>query len=193
MYLTTHVLLGVAVFGRQGDRNRTAAAVSGSLLPDMGSFAIVLKARLVDGYSSTEIYRDLYYSDVWQAFLAPWHSFFLWAGVLAVGILGRWPAVLCLAASALLASLTDLPLHSERTQIHSWPLSDWRFESPVSYWHPEHYGQIVQPIEFALAVGLTFFVFERHRSNLTIISLVALWLVYVAQFASYAMLFADPV
>ncbi len=188
MYLTTHVLTGAALFGRRSDKARTAAAAFGSLVPDIGSFAIVLKGRLVDGHSAIEIYRDLYYSAAWQAFLAPWHSVFIWGALLAVGVTGAWPLATIFGGAALLASATDLPLHSERTHSHFWPLTDWRFESPVSYWHPEHYGLFVQPVELALAVFLTVLLYRRYESRAAVVLLGIGWIVYAAQFMSYAML-----
>lgn len=188
MYLTTHVLLGTALFGRRSDKARTAAAAFGSLVPDIGSFAIVLKGRLVDGHSSIEIYRDLYDSAAWQAFLAPWHSLFIWVALLAVGVTGGWPLAVIFGGAALFAAATDLPLHSERTHSHFWPFTDWRFESPVSYWHPEHFGLIVQPVELALGIVLTVLLYRRHQSRVAVVLLGTGWIVYAAQFLSYAML-----
>lgn len=41
--------------------------------------------------------------------------------------------------------LTDLLTHAHDGWPPLWPLSGWRWQSPVSYWDPEYYGQ-----EFAL-------------------------------------------
>ena len=47
----------------------------------------------------------------------------------------------------------DLFLHHDDGHRHFYPLSQWRYSSPVSYWDPNHYGKIVAPLE-ALAVVL---------------------------------------
>lgn len=188
MNVATHILMGMAVFGHRDAATRMGAAGCGGMLPDLPSIGMVLSARWIDGHSPTEIYRDLYFSDAWQTVLAPWHSFFLWAGVLTVGLVGRWPLIQVLAASALLHLVCDFPLHGDDAHGQFWALSDWRLQSPISYWHPAHYEQIVQPIEFALVIGFTIFLFRRYTSRLMLAVLTALWLAYAAQLAAYAMI-----
>ena len=62
--------------------------------------------------------------------------------------------VLAALASMTLHCLADLALHREDAHGHLFPLSDWRFTSPVSYWDPAHYGLIFAACELVLvAVG----------------------------------------
>jgi membrane-bound metal-dependent hydrolase YbcI (DUF457 family) len=188
MNVATHILVGMAIFGGQGSVTRMAAAGLGGMLPDVPSIGMVLWALWIDGYSPIEIYRGLYFSEAWQTVLAPWHSFFLWAGVLAVGLLGRSSLIQSLAASALLHLLCDFPLHGDDAHRQFWPLSEWRFRSPISYWHPAHYGQVLQPIEFALVMGLAIWLFRRSASRRMLVVLAALWLANVVQIASYVII-----
>jgi membrane-bound metal-dependent hydrolase YbcI (DUF457 family) len=188
MNTATHMLLGMAVFGRRAATLRTGAAALGALLPDVPSIGMVLWARWIDGSSAIEIYRDLYFSEAWQAVLAPWHSFFLWGGVLTLGLVGRWSLVQVLAGSALLHLACDFPLHGHDAHRQFWPLSDWRFRSPVSYWNPAHYGQIVQPLELLLALGLAIVLLRRDPSRPTLVAVATLGLAYAAQFVSYGMI-----
>jgi len=62
-----------------------------------------------------------------------------------------------LLASASLHMLCDLPVHHDDGHRHFLPISNWRFESPVSYWDPEHFGLVFAALEliFALA-GLVY-------------------------------------
>jgi len=48
-----------------------------------------------------------------------------------------------------------LPVHHDDGHRHFFPLSDWRFESPVSYWDPAHYGHIFLWIELLLVAAGT--------------------------------------
>jgi hypothetical protein len=188
MNAPVHMLVGMAVFGRRGARMRTSVAALGAVLPDLPAIGTVLWARWIDGRTPTEIYRNLYFSDPWQAFFAPWHSFFVWTGVLMVGLIGRWTLIQVLAAAALLHLVCDFPIHADDAHRHLWPLSDWRFRSPISYWNPAHHGDIVQPVELALAFGLIIFLFLRHRSRPMLVVLATLVLAYAAQLASFAMI-----
>ena len=46
-------------------------------------------------------------------------------------------AVLIALFSAALVHLTlDFPLHNDDARAHFWPLTNWKFTSPVSYWDP---------------------------------------------------------
>lgn len=48
--------------------------------------------------------------------------------------------------------LTDLLVHREDAHAHFFPVSSWRFISPVSCWDPRHYGWVVGPLEVLLIV-----------------------------------------
>ena len=48
--------------------------------------------------------------------------------------------------------LTDLHGHREDAHGHVFPLTSWRFESPVSYWDPEYYGLIMTGAEVVVVV-----------------------------------------
>jgi hypothetical protein len=178
----------MAVFGRRHGAARTAAAAIGAFLPDAPAIGMVLWANLIVGYGAVEIHRDLYFSEPWQAVFAPWHSFFVWAAVLGIGLLGRWRLVQVCAVSALLHLLCDLPLHAEDAHRHLWPVSDWRFQSPLSYWNPAHFGDVVQPIEVAFVVALAGYLLLRHRSRAMLAALAVLLIAFAVQLGSFAMI-----
>ncbi|MEQ9571409.1 MAG: hypothetical protein RLN95_04890, partial [Nitratireductor sp.] len=68
------------------------------------------------------------------------------------------------SASALLHSLIDFLTHRADAHMHLWPLSDWRFRSPVSYWDPDYYGNWFGLFEAALGVALIVVLFRRYRA-----------------------------
>jgi membrane-bound metal-dependent hydrolase YbcI (DUF457 family) len=63
------------------------------------------------------------------------------------------PAWLC--ASVLLHALGDAFLHREDGHRHLWPISTWRFESPVSYWDPAHHGSLGAGFEVGVVLAST--------------------------------------
>jgi hypothetical protein len=175
------MLLGAAVFGRGPGRGRAAlAAAAGGLTPDLAAFALVLwaAARGMDGQT---IFREAYFSAPWQAVMAPFHSAPLWLALLVLSwSLGR-PSATAFAGSALLHQAFDLPLHADDPHRHLWPLSDWRFHSPVSYWDPRHSGAWIQPLEIALGLGLVLVLWRRWPGRWSRVALALTGVLYVAQ------------
>jgi hypothetical protein len=46
----------------------------------------------------------------------------------------------------------DFLLHHDDGRAHFWPVTNWIFQSPVSYWDGRHYGNIVGPLEIAMSL-----------------------------------------
>ena len=44
-----------------------------------------------------------------------------------------------------------------------WPLSSWRFVSPVSYYDPAHFGRVFMIVEIALAIGCAAWIVATVR------------------------------
>lgn len=109
--------------------------------------------------------------------------------VLNLAVLGRrgaeWPRVRIVAASMLLHVAVDLPLHGEDAHRHFYPLSDWRFVSPVSYWDPARYGRIVAPFELLLVAILSALIYRRVRTPAGRVALILANLLYLAGFAGF--------
>ena len=77
----------------------------------------------------------------------------------------RWSAFLfALFLSLLLHTLGDLPLHHDDGHRHFFPFLDWRFESPVSYWDPAHYGLWFSLVE-ATAVAVAATLLYRYHAS----------------------------
>ena len=130
-------------------------------------------ATLGTDMTSRQIWDEAYYWPFWQDIFDFWNSIPL--ALLGVGLglwlrkrrpqLGTLLAVCC--ASIILHCLVDLPTHAEDAHRHFWPLSNYRFESPISYWDPEKGGQFFALFELALALVLSVYVFRWLRSRLT--------------------------
>src|SRR5690242_19641069 len=158
------MLIGLAALGRPGDTRRSLAAVGGALLPDLPAILLVVWALHVEGRSPGEVFGLLYWSPSWQAIFAPTHAFPVWGLALAAALALRSPLLVAFTASGLIHLACDFPVHLTDAHRQFWPLTDWRFHSPVSYWDPAHYGNIVAPLEGMLAVSLTVFLLIRFKS-----------------------------
>lgn len=163
MNTPAHLFVGTGFFA-QSDRERSyAAALLGALAPDVSLYAMVIVSIWVMGVPAETVFREYYYSDAWQAVFAVDNSFILWSGLLVVALWRDWPLTAVFAAAGLAHIALDFPLHTHDARPHFWPLSDWVFESPVSYWDSAAHAGIVGPMEFGLSFGCVLLFWRRFR------------------------------
>ncbi len=161
MNTPAHLIFGAFAFSRPDSAKITVAAIVGALIPDFSLYFLVAWSRFVQGISFDAIFDTLYFSPKWQQIFAIDNSFFVWILVLTIGILLKKPWVWALAGAAILHLILDFPLHHDDARMHFWPLTTWVFESPVSYWDGNHYGNIVGPIEIGAALVCTTILLRR--------------------------------
>lgn len=187
MNTPAHLIIGAAVFARPGDKAASSAALAGAIIPDLSLYVMAANELLIRNTDPGIVFGQMYFSDEWQRIFAIDNSVFLWAAVLVMGLalqgnraadLGNaamspasrmksfpvranWVAVL--GGAALLHLALDFPFHHDDGRAHFWPLSNWIFESPLSYWDPAHFGQIVGPLEGFLCLWLCVLLWRRFR------------------------------
>ncbi|QUJ75276.1 cobalamin biosynthesis protein CobQ [Sulfitobacter albidus] len=151
MNTPAHLLLGAAAFGKRGQRRTFWAAMAGGLAPDLSLYLLAGGALFLFGIPPRVVFDELYFSDTWQAIFAVDNSVFVWGALLALALWRRSDWGLAFAAAGLLHLALDFPLHHDDGRPHFWPVSDWVFESPLSYWDRAHGAGWIAPIEAALA------------------------------------------
>lgn len=62
-------------------------------------------------------------------------------------------------AGCALHTFLDIPLHHDDGPRIFYPFSDYIFRSPISYWDPNHFGNIVMIIELILAAIILIYIF----------------------------------
>lgn len=182
-------MLSVAALTRRGEGDQptnVAPAVIGALLPDAPMFVFYAVEKLVLGSSEREIWSTRYFSSGWQDFFDLFNS----VPIVAIGLIVAWKtnhrAWFVLFLSMLLHIACDLPLHHDDGHRHFWPLSDWRFESPVSYWDANHFGRPAAIAELVLFVACYVWSMAKHRalkirSGITMLVLIHLGLIGLAR------------
>ncbi len=163
MNTPAHLIVGAAAFGKPGHRAITLAALLGALLPDVSLYLMAGVSLFVLQIPPRRVFDELYFSDAWQQVFAVDNSFFLWGAVLVFALWRRLPLLIALTASGLLHLGFDFLLHNQDARMHLWPVSDWKFRSPVSYWQPQYYGAVVAPVERAVSAILGIYLLVRHR------------------------------
>ncbi len=190
MNTPAHLIFGAAAFAKPDRPFVTAAAIAGGLLPDLSLYLLVGWAMLVQGIDARTIFGDLYFSPAWQGIFAVDNSIPLWGAGLALALWLRAPVLLAFAGSGLLHLVFDFALHHDDARRHFWPLSDWVFQSPVSYWDGSHYGNIVGPLEIAACLVLCVALWRRFRSLAARGLIVAAAVAEAAPGLMFAMMFA---
>jgi membrane-bound metal-dependent hydrolase YbcI (DUF457 family) len=182
MNTQTHIIMGAALFGKPMPKLAIAGALGG-IIPDLPMYVIIIGLRGA-GYPLSEIFGKIYWEHWWQVSNAIGHSFLLWGAILAVSLMAKtqsWSGFgVALSGSALLHSFIDFLCHREDAHMHFWPISEWRFRSPVSYWDSNYYGHQFGLFEAALGLALALVLWQRY-SRLSIRVMLAICMVaYVA-------------
>lgn len=164
MNTPAHLIFGAAAFGKPAHRWTIAAALAGGLMPDLSLYLLVGWHLLILGTAPQVVFGELYYSDAWQSVFAADNSLILWGIVFALALWRGWRPLMAFTGAALLHIALDFPLHAGDGRAHFWPLSDWIFDSPVSYWDRSHHAGWVGPIELALCALFVAILWRRIPS-----------------------------
>ncbi len=167
MNTPAHAVFNLALLGQKKQPQWNPLIIWGAVIPDISMFGFYLWMRLVADVPASQIWRVEYFKPQWQLLFDIFHSIPL--ALLGVGLMlyFKSPGVALLFSSIALHALEDLPLHHDDAHRHFLPLSNFRWESPFSYWDPAHYGNILEPLELALMVIASVYVFRRVRSRQT--------------------------
>jgi len=196
----THLLISAFLLTKPGQSGRNIAAIAGALAPDASIYALVIWSK-INQIPESQVWNGYYWQQPWQLYGAIFNSvpFYLLGLLLSLVFLNyskSRPSVVSLAepppmnsklwlwacvffASCLLHITFDFPVHVEDAHRHFWPLSDWRFQSPISYWNSAHHGDLVQIIEFLGAVIMLSVLFMRFQALWVRSLLVIAGLAYV--------------
>jgi len=164
MNTQAHLLFNYVLLKKKEAPQYTWAILGGGLLPDLPMFLFYFYERLLMGETEGRIWSELYFTDFWQTFIDCFNSVPLMLLLLGVGVLLKSTALRLAALSMLLHVLGDLPLHREDAHRHFFPLSDYKFVSPVSYWDPDYGGLIIGTGEFVLFLGVSIWCWRQTTS-----------------------------
>lgn len=191
MNTPAHLIFGAAAFGKAGRPGVTAAALLGGLAPDLSLYLMVGWSIWVLGIPPQVVFDELYFSPTWQNIFAVDNSFPLWAALLGLALWRRWPVGVAFAGAGLLHLAFDFPLHNEDARRHFWPLSDFVFHSPVSYWDPRHHGRIAAPVEMLTCLALLVVLWRRFQGWKARLWIGALGVMELAPGIMFAVMFAN--
>jgi len=194
MLTTTHILVAGALMARpEQTKKQNLLAFFAGFVPDMSVFVMVLISR-IPGLGVDNMWREpdgLYWQEPWQFFSALSNSIPIYFGLLVVayfmmkraggfmmkragGWKDLWLVLLIFAGAGLSHVAIDFLVHADDAHKHLWPLTEWRFHSPISYWQDDHHGRLVGVIEAVGAIGLALLLWRRFSSKWARAGFVAL-------------------
>lgn len=164
MNTLAHIIITSAALSRRQAPNRNRAVIMGALVPDASMFVFFAWSR-IQGWSGDETWNVQYWNEPWQTIGAASNSFILFGALLLFAAWRQWPWLACASLAALIHVGLDFPLHADDAHRHFWPLSDWRFASPVSYWDPGHHGRLGSALETLGVIVAATLLWKRFPSR----------------------------
>ena len=175
MNTPAHLIVGTALFGKAHPRGTYWAALAGAFAPDFSLYAMVAVSIWVLGVPAQIVFDEYYYSDAWQTVFAIDNSFILWGLLFALAMWRKLPLLIAFSGAGLLHLALDFPLHTHDARMHFWPVTDWVFVSPYSYWDSRAHANIIGPMALSLASVCAYLLWQRFQEwKVRIITLVLL-------------------
>lgn len=181
MNTPSHVLINCAAIGSSPLR-RLWPALAGGVLPDAPVYLFYAYEKLVLKAAEPQIWRQDYFVSPIQPVLDALHSFPLILGAMAAALAARSDVFKWLSLSLLLHACADFPLHHDDAHRQFFPLSDYRFASPVSYWDPRHHGVWGWSLELTAAAFAAAVLLRRHKDLRARAAWAALWMLNLVPF-----------
>ncbi|NET31782.1 MAG: hypothetical protein F6K19_07240 [Cyanothece sp. SIO1E1] len=167
MNTPAHAIVNLFCLGREKTAKLQIAVVIGAFLPDVPIFFFYFIERVVRNTPEGIIWRETYYQEGWQNFFDLFNSLPLMIFGLLTSLWAKSQIGLFFFISMMLHVLGDLPLHHDDGHRHFFPFSNWRFESPVSYWDPNHYGGIAGSLEILAVIISCILLWRSYTSKVS--------------------------
>jgi hypothetical protein len=161
MNTPAHIVLNTVALARGRFQRFVWPVALGALLPDLPMFGFYAYQRGWLGVPEHVIWSQTYFLPHWQRFFDAFNSLPLIALAAFFAWRARRPVWVACLASMALHCVADLLLHHDDAHGHLWPLADWRFRSPVSYWDPRHHGIYFGVLELVASIAASIALWRR--------------------------------
>ena len=169
MNTPTHCLVALALLSKKADPKRNWVVFVGSLIPDAFIFVAWIWLTVIERQPQSRIWNEIYFDAPMQLAASLFNSFPIYLGLLGVGIISRGKyvgrALIVFSSAALLHIALDFPVHNHDAYAHFWPITDWRFISPLSYYEGDHHARWVSLVEWSIVGACSFLLWRRFRTH----------------------------
>ena len=191
MVTQSHVVLNISLLSKRDKPFLHRYAFMGAVLPDLPMFIFFAVETFIWRTPQDELWGSRYFIAPWQTFFDLFNAIPLILIVLGIGYyLLRSERIVVFGWSLLLHCGFDFLTHHDDGHHHFFPLSDFVFESPISYWDRDHYGSIVAPIERLIMLIASVYLFPRLKTRLARGALVLINVLFLASYLIF--FFWDP-
>lgn len=180
MNTPTHIVAALAVLSRRGDGGRNWTVAAGAVLPDVSIFMFYGWARLARDMPEREIWSVAYWREPWQSLGAISNSLPIAGALLIAAFCIKSLLLRAFSLALIIHFALDFPLHADDAHRHFWPLTDWRYHSPVSYWDSDYGGGLGELAQAAVFLIAALILWRRFPGRVPRVAIGALGFVYAA-------------
>lgn len=175
MNTPSHVLLNLFLLRRRFEKRPgqvenlqveklNEAIVLGSILPDLPMFFFFVWYVWIFPTSQLKIWGSLYFREDWQMLFNFFNSIPIFLVLAGLAYYFSKPRFFVFCVANLLHFAEDFFVHQEDGHAHFFPLSDYKFMSPISYWDSRSFGHYFSIFEAFLILVLSFYVFKYLKT-----------------------------
>ena len=175
MNTPTHIILNYALLQDKTNKKEKWAILIGSVLPDITIFFMFFWALMM-GIDQSTLWREIYFQPEWQFVKNIFNSVPFALIILTFGfaIKKRW--IQLFSYSLLIHYVLDFFTHVNDGHAHFFPLTNFIYQSPISYWDQNFYGTLGSTIELSLLAVAVLYIVPRletwYMKSLVIAALI---------------------
>ena len=188
MNTPSHYIINLAILGSCIPKANVAITL-GAIIPDIPIFIFYFIAKFIYKLPEKEIWSVAYYQPFWQNIIAMLHSFPLILVGLFIAVACNCKTAVVLCLSMICHSFLDFPFHHDDAHRHFFPVSNYRFISPLSYWDIKHHGNLVALVELLLVLILTPTALNLLNWNLSKGLVIMINILYIIAYYRFYVLF----
>ncbi len=190
MNTPTHLIVSYALLeGQAATKKEKWSTIIGAFIPDAVIYFLFFYA-LVVGIPQRELWGSVYFQPGWQLAIDVFNSFPIFLAIAVVGYLIKRRWVILFAISACIHFVLDFFTHADDAHRHFLPISDFKFESPVSYWDPNYLGTLGSAIEIIILLVAVWWLWGRVQKKWSKILLLGYLAVAIGAFFFFSFIFS---
>lgn len=188
MNTVTHAIVASTLLSKKGAGKLNWVVLIGALLPDASIFIFYFWAKIIQQTPERIIWTELYWQQPWQTIGAVSNSIPLALALLGLGLLKHSRLLIIFSCAILSHFLLDFPFHADDAHQHFWPLTRWRFHSPLSYWDIAHHASSVIILELSI-IGLCCIALWKRFEHWSIrLALTSVFLIFFGTYIYFSAL-----